>query len=239
MNAAKIVSIQIGLPKIYGSADAVEPMDKLWTSGIFKHKVEGRVWLDKLNLEGDGQADLAHHGGAEKAVNVYPAEHYGYWRTVLNVPEMQFGAFGENFTTGGLLENEVCIGDIFAVGEAIVQVSQPRQPCWKLARRWRIKDLAASVQRTGLTGWYFRVLQKGHVEEGVILQLVERPHPEWTISLANTIMHHRKHDLEAAQSLASCPALSENWRESLSKRAATGKIADISERLVGSKEAAQ
>ena len=233
MNTAKIVSIQIGMPKTYGSADAVEPMDKSWTSGISKSAIAGRKWLGELNLDGDGQADLVHHGGAEKAVNVYAVEPYDYWRANLNLPEMRFGAFGENFTTEGLLESVVCIGDVFAVGDAIVQISQPRQPCWKLARRWRIKDLAATVQRTGLTGWYFRVLQPGYVETGAHLTLLQRLFAKWTISLANEIMHHRKNDFEAAQNLADCAALSANWRESLLKRADAGKAADTSARLFG------
>ncbi len=236
MSETVLLSIQVGLPQNLGVENATDPMDKPWTTGFFKEKVAGRIRLGKTNLDGDGQADLQHHGGLEKAVNVYPSEHYSYWREELKKREMLFGAFGENFTTAGLLEQTACIGDVFSIGEAVVQISQPRQPCWKLARRWRIKDLAAKVQKTGLTGWYFRVLQEGCVEENLIFRLLERPHPVWTVSLANTIMHRRKHDIEAARLLASCPALSQNWRESLSKRATAGKTTDTSQRLVGDNE---
>lgn len=236
MSEIVLLSIQVGLPQTLGVEGAIDPMDKPWTTGFFKEKVAGRIHLGKTNLDGDGQADLQHHGGLEKAVNVYPSEHYSYWREKLKNREMPFGAFGENFTTAGLLEQTACIGDVFSIGEAVVQISQPRQPCWKLARRWRIKDLAAKVQKTGLTGWYFRVLKEGYVQGGLVLRLLERPHPEWTVSSANTIMHHHKRDLDAAQSLAFCPALSQNWRESLSKRAAIGKIADTSKRLIGNNE---
>ena len=128
-----------------------------WTTGIFKTTVCGPVWLGKLNLAGDAQADLSVHGGIHKAVNVYPSEHYSYWRQDIHLPDMPYGAFGENFTTYGLLEDEVCIGDMFGIGDAVVQVSQPRQPCWKLERRWGIKDFVIRIKETGRIGWYLRV----------------------------------------------------------------------------------
>jgi MOSC domain-containing protein YiiM len=211
-------------------------MDKEWTTGFFKEPVAGPVWLGRTNLAGDGQADLQNHGGPEKAVNVYPVEHYPHWQADLGIAELPPGAFGENFTTGGALEGDVCVGDVFQVGDALVQLSQPRQPCWKLARRWRVKDLALRVQQTGRTGWYFRVLREGAVEAGARLRLVERPHPELSVAAANEVMHHRKQDLAAARSLAECPLLSVSWRESLSRRAATGASASTAARLEGSPE---
>ena len=146
---------------------------------------------------------------------------------------LEAGGFGENFTNTGMTEREVCVGDVFQCGELCLQVSQPRQPCWKLARRWRIKDLAARVERTGRTGWYFRMLNGGPVQAGVVLTLVKRPAPQWSIATANEIMHHRKEDAEAALGLAGCLCLSASWQRSLTHRA-FGEAVDTSARLTGS-----
>jgi MOSC domain-containing protein YiiM len=213
-----LVSLQVGLTRMHGHADAAEAMDREWTSGFYKSPVSGPVWLGTTNLAGDGQADLENHGGPDKAVNAYPSEHYPGWREELQLDVLPFGAFGENFTLGGLTETTIAIGDVFEVGGAIVQVSQPRQPCWKLARRWRIKDLAARVIQTGRTGWYFRVLQGGYVAAADALQRIERPHPEWTIAAANDVMYHRREDRDVTAALSECPALSASWRAALRKR---------------------
>ena len=118
-------------------------------------------------IEGDGQADLVNHGGVDKAICVYPLAHYPHWQEMIG-RELSPAAFGENFTVDGLTEADVCIGDTWRVGEdVLVQVSQPRQPCWKLARRWQRKTLALEVQESGKTGWYFRVLEEGTVQAGM------------------------------------------------------------------------
>ncbi len=159
---ATIISLQVGQPRTVGGRESSDPFDEVWTTGFFKLPVTDPVWLGTTNLNGDGQADLKNHGGPEKAVNVYPVEHYPYWQQVLGATEFPFGSFGENFTTDGLLETEVCLGDIFEVGSALVQVSQPRQPCWKLARRWRIKDLALRVQESWTNWMVFPSHQRGN-----------------------------------------------------------------------------
>lgn len=228
-----LISIQVGQPQTHGRPDAIDPTEKPWTSAIFKQTVAGPLLLSRTNLAGDRQADLENHGGPDKAVNAYASEHYSYWQEVLGITLLPNGAFGENFTTAGLVEDVVCIGDVFKIGKAVVQISQPRQPCWKLARRWRIKDLALQVQETGRTGWYFRVLDEGEVEAGNTFTLVERRHPQWTIATANEIMHRRKTDFDAAHALASCPDLSISWQQSLSKRASTGRAAGTAARLDG------
>jgi len=204
-------------------------MDREWTTGFFKESVVEVRQVTTHGIEGDGQADLVNHGGPDKAINVYPSEHYALWSEALGLP-FGAGAFGENFTTIGMTENEVCMGDIFEGGELRLQVSQPRQPCWKLARRWRIKDLALQVERTGRTGWYFRVLSGCSVQPGMKLNLVERPAPQWSIAIANEIMHHRKNDAAAALALAACPGLSASWQQSLTRRAAGG-ASDVRTRL--------
>lgn len=228
-----LASIQVGLPKSFGQEGAADPMDQPWTTGFYKKPVAGPVPLRTMNLNGDGQADRIHHGGAEKAVLAYSAEHYADWRRTMNQPSLSFGAFGENFTIAGITEAGVCIGDSWQVGEeAIVQVSQPRQPCWKLARRWRIKQLALQVQQTGRTGWYFRVLKEGVVAGGMPLVLLERPYPDWTVERANQIMHSDKANIAAALELAAIPLLSESWRTTLNRRA-NKQEPDPRKRLVG------
>lgn len=225
--------IRVGLPKTFGIKGAANPLDRPWKSGILKEPVKGPVWLGKTNLSGDGQADLRHHGGPEKAVFAYAENHYPMWQKELQIPDFTPGAFGENFVMRGQTEANVCIGDTYQIGEAIIQVTQPRQPCWKPARRWRIKDLAVRIQQTGRTGWYFRVLEEGYVEKGQPLDLLERPYPQWTIAVCNDIMHRRKRDRQVAEALAACPLLSSNWKRTLSKRAATGENPDERKRLIG------
>jgi MOSC domain-containing protein YiiM len=226
-------AIHVGQPHTYGRDDASDPLERVWTTGFVKHPVVGPLWLGRTNLVGDGQADLQNHGGPEKAVCVYAAEHYPFWRATLAKPELPWGAFGENFTVEGLIEAAVCIGDVYAVGDALMQVSQPRQPCWKLARRWRVKDLAAQVQRTGHTGWYFRVLQEGDVAPGQPLRLLERPYAQWSVARANEIMHHQGHDRTGAAALAACPLLAPNWQATLRARAERDLHPDTERRLVG------
>lgn len=226
-----IVSLQVGLPRVVEGRDTGNSSDQAWTTGFFKGPVNDLVWLGRLNLAGDGQADLENHGGLDKAVNVYPIEHYSYWMQALSWNELVPGAFGENFTTEALTENKVCIGDTFQIGEALVEVSQPRQPCWKLARRWGVQDLALRFQNTGRTGWYFRVLREGFVQANHTVVLVSRPYPQWTVAAANLLMHHQTEDREAARDLANCPALSSRWRMKLSNRAASGIVESSSGRL--------
>ncbi len=213
-----IRSIQVGLPAIEHSDGVDDPEHQPWTTGMFKRPAHGPISLSRQNLAGDGQADLVHHGGLDKAVCAYPSEHWLRWYSILPPHRLTGGAFGENFTLEGLTEGDVCIGDVFSVGSAIVQISQPRQPCWKLARRWQLKDLAVQIERTGLTGWYFRVMQEGTVESGTHLHLLDRPCPEWTVATANRIMHHERNNRTAAEHLSLCPLLSASWQHTLKQR---------------------
>ncbi len=226
----------VGKPQTFGQKGSTEPMDREWRSGIVKDVVKGKIWAGKTNLEGDGQADKKHHGGAEKAIFAYPVSHYSYWQQKLNRTDFSIGAFGENLAVQHLTEADICIGDIFRIGEIMVQVSQPRQPCWKPARRWKIKDLALQIQQEGLTGWYFRVLKEGWIQEGHTLQLLERPYPQWTVAKCNDVMHHQKQDLQAAARLAQCELLAPNWRNRLYKRAQGEDQSDIRNRVIGPNE---
>ena len=211
----KLLSIQVGLPaeKVY--ARPTDDHEAVWVSGIDKRRVDGPVELGLTNLAGDGQADLKHHGGPHRAVLLYSAAHYDEWPEVLGVPRFEFGAFGENFTVSGFSEETSCIGDILQIGEVVVQVSQPRGPCWKLGRKHHLPLLPVEVERRGWTGWYVRVLQTGTVEPGQQITLVERLHPQWTITETHRIMRERRTVREEALTLAACPELSSDWQRML------------------------
>jgi MOSC domain-containing protein YiiM len=210
MLMVKLVSVQVGRPREMGEG---EP----WVSAIFKNVVNGIVRLNATNLVGDEQADLSVHGGADKAVCAYSADHLPFWRETLDRNDMVAGAFGENFSLTGVGEDGVCIGDVYEIGTAVVQISQPRSPCWKLGRKWSRLDLPKIVVREGKTGWYFRVLQTGDVEAGQELRRIERPYPQWTITEANRLAYARKTGelREERRRFAECPALSAAWRASM------------------------
>ncbi len=224
---ARVVSIQVGLPRTYDTGDTTGGGPSEWRTGFFKEPVAGPVWLRRDNLEGDGQADLQVHGGPDKAVLVYSADHYEAWRAELGVAEVPPGAFGENLTVTGCTEADVCIGDLWTLGKGRVQVSQPRGPCWKLARRWKHEDLPARVVETGRTGWYLRVIEEARVEPGPF-RLGERPWPEWTIARVNAVIYPavRERDPEEERRLAACPLLADNWRRWLERRSRLKKLTD-------------
>nr|WP_051459277.1 MOSC domain-containing protein [Paenibacillus zanthoxyli] len=155
----KIISLNVGMPvtALYRG--------KSLETGIYKSPVVGPVHVSAGGLTGDGQADLVNHGGPDKAVCVYPSEHYAYWEEWLG-KKLDYAAFGENMTTAGLLETEVCIGDIYEIGGALLQVSQPRYPCFKLSQKHGPADMPAQVLKTGFSGFYFRVLREGELASG-------------------------------------------------------------------------
>ncbi|MGF9915045.1 MOSC domain-containing protein [Paenibacillus ehimensis] len=225
MRQVEILSLNTGKPI------EVQFNNKDVSTGIYKTPVDEELFLSWVNFEGDGQADLVHHGGREKAVCVYPYEHYPFWEKQLQ-RTLEYGAFGENLTVRGLLEEEVCIGDTFQLGEAIVQVSQPRQPCYKLSVRYGLPDMPLKVQETGYTGFYFRVLKEGVVSrrDGLIRIF---SHPKAiTVSYANRIMHREKDHIEGIKKILEVEELSVNWRRTFLKRL-DGIEADTTERLTG------
>lgn len=206
-----LVSIQVGLPRRHGEADG----SGSWFTAFHKNPIPGPVWLGATQLAGDGQADPRYHGGPDRAVLAYAAGHYPLWRAELERPDLPYGGFAENFTISGQTEDTVCLGDIYAVGDARVQVSSPRGPCWKIARRWGISDLTARVKATGRTGWYLRVLEEGLVQTGDPVILRDRPYPRWTVTRVAAI-HRQRHDQPGpALELAACPVLGGDWRIAL------------------------
>jgi MOSC domain-containing protein YiiM len=216
----KLLSLQVGRPAEHVS-ELKDGQDSAWVSGIWKSPVDGRLRLDRINLDGDAQADLKNHGGPDKAVCCYAAEHYSGWRAALDKSEAEFphGAFGENWTLEGLTEGAACIGDIYAVGTARVQVSQPRMPCWKLGRRWERPSLPLEVSGSGQTGYYLRVLEPGEVGAGDPLTLIERQMPDWPVARINQAMYVEKDDADLADTLSRLPLLAEAWRRPFRRRA--------------------
>lgn len=214
--SAQLLSIQVGMPATHG-ADKIS--SKPWESGIFKSPVSGKIWLDTVNLAGDGQQDLQNHGGPFRAVLAYSAGHYPVWRAELNLPDFAYGAFGENFTVSDLDEETVYIGDVYRIGEAELQISQPRMPCWKLARRHGIKDLTARVHEHAWGGWYHRVLKPGYVEAGDTIEFLERPAADQRFNIRQVydLMNQSLTDPAAVAALAATEALSPGWREVFAK----------------------
>ncbi len=168
----KLLAVNVGLPKV------VEINGKQVLTGIYKKPVQERVWLNKLALVGDGQADASVHGGEHQAVYSYPLEHYRHWKNSLNIADLPFGTFGENFTVTGLLEDEVYIGDIFQIGNsqtgAVIQVTMPRIPCFKFGHKIGRPDILDDFLRSGFSGFYQRVLTQGEVGAGDSITLLER-----------------------------------------------------------------
>jgi MOSC domain-containing protein YiiM len=207
---------------LYGAEGADDSLDKPWTSAIAKQPVSGAVWVGRLGVAGDMQADRRVHGGPEKAVLGYGFGHYAKWREVLGRSDVGPGWFGENLTISEVDERTVCVGDRFTIGQARLEVTQPRQPCSTLNRRFHRKDMVKLVQAQHRTGWYFRVLNEGWVEAGMQVTLADRPFPHWPVYEASELMEQRAGRREECLRLAACPALSESWRGTLSGVAPAG-----------------
>ena len=192
-------------------------------SAIAKQPVSGAVRIGWLGLAGDSVADPVHHGGWDKAIHLYPQDHYGWWRErkpghpLLEKP----GAFGENIASRGMTEEEVCLGDRFSLGSAVVEVSHGRQPCWKLDHRFGARDVMATIVKTARCGIYFRVLREGEAEAGVMMELLERPLPQWSIARLFRLLIGGGHkgEPDAVRALADMPVLAEAWRDRARKLA--------------------
>ncbi len=203
----KLISVNVGLPR------DVEWRGRTVTTGIFKSPVKGRVRVRTLNLDGDRQADLSVHGGPDKAVYAYPAEHYEYWRQELPGVDLPPGSFGENLTTEGLQETEVRIGDRYRVGSTVVKVTQPRMPCSKLGVKFGRDDMVKRFLASERTGFYFAVVQEGDVAAGDAIEPLERAPHEVTVSEITRLYARDREDLEALRQAARVEALPASWRE--------------------------
>jgi MOSC domain-containing protein YiiM len=190
------------------------------STGIFKEPLPGRIMLRTLNLDGDRQADLSVHGGPSKAVYVYPSEHYDYWKHELPEMKLPWGMFGENFTTAGLFESELNIGDKFRIGSAVVVVTEPRMPCYKLAIKFGRPDIVKRFLASERTGFYFAVLREGDVGGGDPIQLMERSGHSLTVSHVTQLYTREKHNTELLRRAIDVEALPESWRSYFQHRLA-------------------
>ena len=202
----KLLSINVGLPR------EVSRQGKTILTGIFKDPVKGPVMLRTLNLDGDKQADLSVHGGPSKAVYVYPGEHYQYWRSELPGMNLIWGAFGENFTTEGLLEGEINIGDRFRIGKAEVMVTEPRMPCYKLGIKFGNPKMVKRFLASRRTGFYFAVMREGRVEAGDGLELLNRDGNNITVADITRLYAFERNDLKTLERAVRVEALPEGWR---------------------------
>ncbi len=200
-------------------------------SGIRKHKVTGRQRITSVGLLGDHQGDSKNHGGPEKAVHHYPRDHYAAWAR--DGIEALPPAFGENISTFGVTEADVCVGDIYRFGGAVLQVSQGRQPCWRLNARFERPDMAFRVQKSGRTGWYYRILEEGMAEAGDRLILEERLQPQWPLTRIIELLYTRTLDMEALAGLAALPELAQSWRTLAERRIETRAVENWDRRLRG------
>lgn len=205
----RLVSLQVGKARKLVTVEGRE-----WRSAIVKESVEGRVALGMENVAGDIQANRQYHGGPEKAACAYCVEHYPVWNEEMALP-LPYGAFGENLSVEGLTEEQVCIGDVFTIGTAVIQISQPRIPCAKVDNRWNRPGFHDRMTERGWTGYYLRVRQTGEIAAGDAITLIERPHPEWTLRRANDVIYDRITSPEAIEDLYALPALSHEWKRVL------------------------
>jgi MOSC domain-containing protein YiiM len=212
MPAVKLISLNVARPRltVYRGTTI--------NTGIFKKPVSGRIILRNLNLEGDQQADLSVHGGPYKAVYAYPSEHYEYWHRELPQIDLPWGAFGENFTTEGFIEDKIHVGDRFRIGSSILMVRQPRMPCYKLAAKFRRDDMIERFLRSARSGLYFSVEQEGDVGEGDTIEQLFQAEEGITVAEMNRLFTGEKYNRTLLQKAIATPALPEDWREYFAPR---------------------
>ncbi|AJJ20439.1 6-N-hydroxylaminopurine resistance protein [Yersinia intermedia] len=219
-------------PQIY--IGKIEPYNGSSPSAIGKRQVQGGIMLTALGLEGDEQAETRFHGGPDRALCHYPREHYSHWIERFPAQEDIFvaPAYGENISTLGMTEQNVYMGDIYRWGGAIIQVTQPRSPCYKLNFHFSIEEMSALMQQTGYCGWLYRVISTGIVSEGHALELLART-SDISVAEAITIAWHMPFDEEQYRRLLSVSGLSASWSKTMLTRLSQGKIEDFNRRLLG------
>lgn len=212
-----IDALLVGMPRPFRGADH---------SAIAKSPVTGAIGITWDGLVGDGVADPIHHGGWDKAIHLYPQDHYDWWRDrkpghpLFDAP----GAFGENIASRGLTEAQLCLGDRFTLGSAVVEISHGRQPCWKLDHRFGTRDIMATIVKTARAGLYFRVIRQGEAETGTRMNLIDRPLPDWSMERVFRLLIGGGHkgDVEGVRALADMPLLAEAWRGRARKLSGVG-----------------
>ncbi|MBA3825094.1 MAG: MOSC domain-containing protein [Ktedonobacterales bacterium] len=213
-----LASVQVGQPQHYGTEGAPAKLDQPWHTSFFRAPSAEPRWLFTTHLEGNEQADKRNHGTLDQAVLLYAAANYELWQAELGRDDMGAGGFGENFTVTELSEATVCIGDIYAIGDAVIEVTGPRYPCWKISQRWGIADLTDRVAATGRTGWYAQVRHEGQIAPGAAITLVERPYADITIGAINACAHGHNRDRDQVRTLMASPALDDFWRNVIARQ---------------------
>ena len=208
----KLLSVNVGLPR------RIEVNGKTVRTSIWKNPVRGRVHISTLNLDGDQQSDLTVHGGVDKAVYLYPSEHYAYWRAQLPEVELPWGAFGENFSAEGILEDQIRIGDRLRVGSAEFMITQPRMPCYKLGIRFNRRDIVKRFLESKRTGFYLRVLREGEVGQGDEIDFVEKQESGVSITEIVNLYSTDLQNHELLRRAIEVPALPHGWKEYFRKR---------------------
>jgi MOSC domain-containing protein YiiM len=208
----KLISLNVGRPRVVMRGD--EPV----STAIFKEPIGGRIRLRTLNLDGDRQADLSVHGGPTKAVYVYPSEHYEFWRRELPGMKLPWGMFGENFTTEGLNESEMYIGDELRIGSALVMATEPRMPCYKLALRFGRSDIIKRFLASGRTGFYFSVLEEGDVGAGDEFAIIKKDPARVRVADITRLYAWDKNNRELLQRAIDLEALPASWRDYFEQR---------------------
>jgi MOSC domain-containing protein YiiM len=208
----KLISVNVALPQ------TVTWKGRIVTTGIFKTPVDGRVQVRSLNLDGDRQADLAVHGGPNKAIYAYPSEHYAYWRGEFPSMELPWGMFGENFTIEGLLEEAVHIGDRFRIGSGVMMATQPRIPCYKLAAKFGREDIIQRFLESGRSGFYLKVVREGDVGAGDRIEPMSRDSAAVTVTEVARLYNGQSDDRDLFQRAVQLEALPERWRDRFQER---------------------
>ncbi len=208
----QVISVNVGLPR------EVVWKGRTVLTGIYKEAVAGSVAVRQFNLDGDRQADLTVHGGANKAIYAYPAEYYAFWKEQFPGMELPWGMFGENLTITGLLDETIHIGDQFQVGTAQLVVTQPRLPCYKLGIKFGRDDILKRFLQSGLTGFYFAVLKEGEVAAGDPISLLHRDEHQLKVADITRLYHRDKHNLDLLRRAVAVEALPEEWREYFRER---------------------
>ena len=207
----KLLSVNVSQPK------EVSYNGKRIKTGIFKEPVSGRTMMRRLNLDGDGQGDPSVHGGVHKAVYVYTVEHYNFWKQELGRDDLTYGKFGENLTVEGMLEDAVHIGDIFRIGEALVEVSQPRVPCFKLGMKMRDPQIVKPFLASERVGFYVRVLEEGEVGAGDAIERTVVGDGQMTVKEIVHLRHFNSTNAAAVEKAANLPALTPSWRDAFAE----------------------
>ena len=210
-----IASIQVGNVITEGDPHTRDVLTRQWTTGFYKQPVAGPVKVQSMGIVGDAVADTRHHGGVDKAILCYANSHYRLWNAEHPDRDMSPGALGENLTVDACDESSVFIGDRYRVGTCELEISQPRQPCWKIARRWGIKTLTKEVTQTGRTGWYVRVVREGTFQSGDSFERLDRPNENWSVRRANDVLFGREVDRMAVIELMNLKELADDWKNDI------------------------